>query len=548
MERSMKKKIKGMRLRTPKKHTISCVMIVKNEETFLEKCLLSVKDWVDEIIIVDTGSDDDSINIARRFTKKLYFHPWEGSFSKARNQAMQYATGDWIFQIDGDEEMIEGSGIILRDTVNTAGSADAFLVTLISTYSNGQKMARHNFERLFRNNGIIHYESIVHNQVVGQTCTRPSKIEIMHYGYDIADEKKAHEKFIRTTELLKKKIAADFDDPMPHHYLGTSYLSRGLYQECIAESEKAIELSERIGDAHMGFLWSHYNAAISYYRLGDLKNAQKHALRAIRKFDGHMDSYYILSIVAFDEERWVDTLCYGDNYVERLSYYQIHSDKAGELINMTMTEGSSVSVLLGHASYMMEDRTKMQACYDRAVASANDPWKTLHNVALFHIDKTQDYGLAGTFLNKAFTLAPEEQKVWYSLANLAYRESNQSEELKWLMKLQQAGNRDERVLNRLALLLITIDNAVAAIPILEALLTNNPDNIQALINIGIAYKMLKNYERSIESLMKVVEKTPENPKPWYQLSQVSQLLGKPEEADIFMKRALALSGSDPKYS
>lgn len=521
-------------------------MIVKNEETFLEKCLLSVKDWVDEIIIVDTGSDDDSVNIAQRFTEKIYFHPWEGSFSKARNQALQYATGDWIFQIDGDEELVDGSGIILRDTVNNAGNADAFLVALISTYSNGQRTARHNFERLFRNNGVIHYESIVHNQVVGQTCTKPSKIEIMHYGYDLTDEKKANEKFVRTTNLLKQKIAEDFDDPMPHHYLGTSYLTRGFYQECIEETEKAIELAERAGDVHPGFLWSHYNAAISYYHLGDMKNAQHHALRAIRKFDGHMDSYYILTLVAFDEGRWEDVILYGEKYIERLTYYQSQSYKAGELINMTMTERPSVCLLLGHAWYMKGNRANMQACYDSAEVSVNDPWKTLHNVAVFHIDKTQDYELSGIFLKKAFHASPTEHQIWYSFANLAYLENNQADELNWLMKLHESGNKDEKVQNRLAVLMLTNDNAFAAIPILEATLSNDPDNLQALINIGIAYKMVKDYEKSVESLMKVVERDPENPKPWYQLSQISHSLGKPEEADIFMKRAMDLSGQKPK--
>ena len=90
--------------------TISCCMIVKNEEAFLSQCLESVKGHVDEIIIVDTGSTDDTVKIAQRYTDKIYLHPWEGSFSKARNQALSYVTCDWVFQIDADEELIEGSG------------------------------------------------------------------------------------------------------------------------------------------------------------------------------------------------------------------------------------------------------------------------------------------------------------------------------------------------------------------------------------------------------------------------------------------------------
>ena len=165
-------------------------MIVKNEEAFLEQCLKSIKDYVDEIIIVDTGSTDRTVEIAGRFTDKIYFHAWENSFSKARNQSLAYATGDWIFIMDADEEMLAGSGERLRQAVREAGKADAILVNTVSTYSNGNKTARHNSERLFRNNGVIHYEGIVHNLVVGHSSVKASKIELMHYGYDV-EEKKA---------------------------------------------------------------------------------------------------------------------------------------------------------------------------------------------------------------------------------------------------------------------------------------------------------------------------------------------------------------------
>ncbi len=165
----------------------------------------------------------------------MFFHPWEGNFSKARNQALSYSSCDWVFIMDADEELVEGSGERIRESVRNADETDAFLVNTISTYSNGTKRARHNSERLFRNNGVIHYEGIVHNRVEGVRSVKASGIEIMHYGYDV-EEKKAHEKFLRTSELLKKQIEEDPDNPMHHHYLGTSYLTRGMNEEAARES------------------------------------------------------------------------------------------------------------------------------------------------------------------------------------------------------------------------------------------------------------------------------------------------------------------------
>jgi glycosyltransferase involved in cell wall biosynthesis len=81
---------------------ISVVMIAKNEEAVLGRCLESVKD-ADEIIICDTGSTDSTIEVARRYTDKVFSdYTWEDHFAKARNHAKEKATGDWILFTDAD--------------------------------------------------------------------------------------------------------------------------------------------------------------------------------------------------------------------------------------------------------------------------------------------------------------------------------------------------------------------------------------------------------------------------------------------------------------
>jgi glycosyltransferase involved in cell wall biosynthesis len=84
-------------------NALSLCMIVKNEEKHLVKCLYSVRDIVDEIIIVDTGSTDKTIDIAKMFGAKVSDFPWTGDFSEARNHSLQQATGDWILVLDADE-------------------------------------------------------------------------------------------------------------------------------------------------------------------------------------------------------------------------------------------------------------------------------------------------------------------------------------------------------------------------------------------------------------------------------------------------------------
>ncbi len=85
--------------------TLSLCMIVKNEEKHLARCLSSVKDVADEIVIVDTGSTDKTIEIAESFSAKIFHFDWVNDFSAARNFALSKCTGDWILYLDADEEL-----------------------------------------------------------------------------------------------------------------------------------------------------------------------------------------------------------------------------------------------------------------------------------------------------------------------------------------------------------------------------------------------------------------------------------------------------------
>src|SRR5207245_11190041 len=87
------------------KPQVSLCMIVKNEEQHLGSALESTTDLVDEIIIVDTGSEDRTKQIAKGFGAKVFEFPWIDNFASARNECLQHATGQWIFSLDADERI-----------------------------------------------------------------------------------------------------------------------------------------------------------------------------------------------------------------------------------------------------------------------------------------------------------------------------------------------------------------------------------------------------------------------------------------------------------
>src|SRR5579885_2980294 len=82
---------------------LSLTMIVKNEAAALGRCLASVRDIVDEIIVVDTGSSDNTKEIARQYEAKVFDFPWCDNFASARNESIRHATGQWLLWLDADE-------------------------------------------------------------------------------------------------------------------------------------------------------------------------------------------------------------------------------------------------------------------------------------------------------------------------------------------------------------------------------------------------------------------------------------------------------------
>src|SRR5580698_3849853 len=93
---------------------VSLCMIVRHEEADLQACLDTAADLVNEIIVVDTGSTDGTMDIARRNRARVFAFPWCDNFAAARNESIRRATGDWIFWLDADDRIEDASGPKLK--------------------------------------------------------------------------------------------------------------------------------------------------------------------------------------------------------------------------------------------------------------------------------------------------------------------------------------------------------------------------------------------------------------------------------------------------
>ena len=166
---------------------LSLCMIVKNERNNLPRCLASIKPYVDEMIIVDTGSEDGTPEIAAEFEAKVRYFEWCDDFAAARNYAISQASGDWILMPDADEEMIiESENFLEQLTLQP----DVLAYSIALTEANDQSLTPAYLIRLLRNVPDIQYIGCFHEQptyqnqyISGNQIGYLKGIRILHYGY-----------------------------------------------------------------------------------------------------------------------------------------------------------------------------------------------------------------------------------------------------------------------------------------------------------------------------------------------------------------------------
>ncbi|WP_413199836.1 glycosyltransferase [Nostoc piscinale] len=214
--------------------SISLCMIVKNEETTLPKCLNSVKDFVDEIVVLDTGSSDRTPEIAQQFGAEVHHFQWTNNFSTARNAALKYVTGDWVLVLDADEILNPSIVPQLQDAIQ---SDEYILINLIRQEIGAVQSPYSLVSRLFRNHPEIRFERPYHALVDDSVAAIIQKephwqvgylqgVAILHTGY----QKRAiaqNNKYIKAQAAMLEFLATHPNDPYVCSKLGALYVETG---------------------------------------------------------------------------------------------------------------------------------------------------------------------------------------------------------------------------------------------------------------------------------------------------------------------------------
>jgi len=229
------------------KAPISLCMIVKNEEKYLEGCLQSVQDLVSEIIIVDTGSTDKTIEIAQKFGARVIHHTWNDDFAEARNKGLAQATQPWILYLDADERLRSQYHDSVREAV-FSNQADAFYIKIFSPVRGvlGDVPHVQAYPRLFRKKPGVKFVGRVHEQITPSLQAIKARfatlnVEIEHLGYALSDEE-LKQKIKRNLEFLEKQVAEEPGNAYARFQLGQTYLLAGEKDKGLTTLKETLQM------------------------------------------------------------------------------------------------------------------------------------------------------------------------------------------------------------------------------------------------------------------------------------------------------------------
>lgn len=277
--------------------TLSVCMITKNEENNIYRCLKSVEKLADEIIILDTGSTDNTLNIARSFPKvKIYNYIWNNDFSAARNESLSHATKKWVFFIDADEELVKEDIPILKKFMKKE-KKEALGFRLINIIDG----IEHNniyTVRFFKKRSSYKFEGKIHEQITpsiykrnGPDCITNTNIRILHYGYD-GNIVNIDSKIDRNLDILHS--FDDFDkDGFYYYNLATEYFRKQDNESAIKYYTLAEDTPSMIQNYKLNLS---INKARCYEFLGEYDMAIDHLEKYIKLTPDYRELYFYCAI------------------------------------------------------------------------------------------------------------------------------------------------------------------------------------------------------------------------------------------------------------
>jgi len=520
-------------VRSRRKGTISCCMIARDEEYFIQDAILSVKDLVDEVVVVDTGSVDRTMELARGLGARVFNFSWKNDFSAARNYALSKATKEWILILDADEvlekgdfdkikKLVEGveSGGFLFDQLTYTNASSTFGWKPVGENSAMARGAVGYFcnqqVRLFPNRESIRFEGEVHENVERSLQAQgipifKTDIVVHHYGR-IKESDRVFRKSILYLELGKKKLQADPSNVKYIYEIATQLLDLGKVDDAIKHAKEGLEANPDN--------WELLNIlGLAYLRIGMKEEAENAFARAIRIAPLMPDLYNNMGVTLMEK---------GD-YGSALDYFEKGLELSGNNANLLRNAAS--------AGLQIGDREK---ALDYILESLRlDPFMPQSHV--IHADilyNMGDFEGAGEVLGKIRFLPETPLKVYLKAVQL-YSRMEMYDEAEAIVKVAMELFPEHHDLSYLYGKILEMKGEDdEALTVYQKCLAIKPNNAEVMNSIGC---IMEKRDRLIEALSyfeRAHKLQPFNAKIEANLGIVLSRLGRSDEAEEHFKSAL----------
>ena len=340
---------------------ISGCIIAKNEEKNIRKCISSYIDIVDEVIVVDTGSEDGTIQAAREMGAKVYNYEWNNDFAKAKNFAISMAKGDWIIFLDADEYFAEGHSRNVKqyiEQIHYSKQFDGICCRMANIQKETGEVINYIIQiRIFRNLPSIRYQNNIHECIykdgnkLSVFFAEKEDILIYHTGYSSSVGTVKAE---RNLKLLLEAIKQEGCPACFNGYISDSYFVMKQWDKSIEYAQKYIDS----GVSMTGYdIKPHMNIVESMVNRQDSKEKiLETACSFIDKFKDNPTFYLYAAEILFSLKRYTEAF----NFYK--TAYDLNTRYKGLEINLAQTAVYNIQHKLGQIYYLSNDYENAFCC------------------------------------------------------------------------------------------------------------------------------------------------------------------------------------------
>lgn len=565
---------------------ISACLMVKNEEELLPGCLDSIRDWVTEIIVVDTGSTDRTVEIAREYGARVFHQTWEDDFSRHRNYSIEQATGDWIFIIDADERIFTEDVSLIQGAVN----ADNYAILSLNIYNvygeNEDRVTYSNSVRFFKRSLELRYEGIVHNDLVlpkDEPILR-TRIRLKHLGYDLSPER-MKQKFARTIALLEKQLEADPDNAFT--LFNYAELLRGVdpiikpenARKIVRASSRVVELTQPDDPVkrHLHLMCLNHLAAV-YLSLKEYDQALQYCRRALEMRPDYHDAIMYSGFIYFGMKDYQRTIEQFTLYLEMQAGFDGSTEEAPVILTHPNSRDLAYTNL-GIVYELTGDRRRAGECYEEALKVNPGYGETASFRGLLHLSEGNDLKAAELFQHQ-LDHGRDTVKALLGLAAINVRRNRPMEAEQYFRRAVEAFPENRQVRVELGKFFLesgrddeaaeTFDKGVeldagadrceaevaeicfekrrfemAADYYTRAIDKYEPSS-ELLNDLGNCYFKLERYPEAEEHYLRAAGLTPATPLAYRNLGLTQAHINKPREAAEALERYLEVSSDEPE--